>query len=65
MILDGKQIAQTIRAELREQVEAGGPITVKNLTKGKSFGTKCELSDRMRAVLLCGGLLDYTKANLK
>ena len=51
--------------DLREQVEAGGPITVKNLTKGKSFGTKCELSDRMRAVLLCGGLLDYTKANLK
>ncbi|MCR5681245.1 MAG: aconitate hydratase [Clostridiales bacterium] len=51
--------------DLRDQVSAGGPIVVKNLTKGKSFETRCELSERMRAILLCGGLLDYTKANLK
>ncbi|MBQ4194151.1 MAG: aconitate hydratase [Clostridia bacterium] len=51
--------------DLRDQVSAGGPIVVKNLTKGKSFETKCVLSERMRGILLCGGLLDYTKANLK
>ena len=51
--------------DLRDQIEAGDTITVKNLTKGKSFETKCPLSRRMKDILLCGGLLDYTKANLK
>ena len=40
-------------------------MKVKNLTRGREFETKCELSPRMRDILLCGGLLDYTKAKLK
>ncbi len=42
-----------------------GKVTVKNETKGTIIETKCDLSDRMKAVMECGGLLDYTKANLK
>ena len=51
--------------DLRDQITAGEGVVVKNLTKGKSFRTKCPLSGRMKDILLCGGLLDYTKANLK
>ncbi|MBR4206903.1 MAG: aconitate hydratase [Clostridia bacterium] len=51
--------------DLRDQVRAGGAVKVKNLTRGREFETKCELSPRMRDILLCGGLLDYTKAKLK
>ena len=50
--------------DLREQIAAGDTVTVKNLTKGKSFVTNCPLSARMKEILLSGGLLDYTKANL-
>lgn len=50
---------------LRTAVENGDTIVIKNETTGETIGTKCELSDRMKAVMLCGGLLDYTKQNLK
>ena len=52
-------------ANVRAAIENGGEITVKNVTKGTSFTVKCELSSRMKDIMLCGGLLDYTKANLK
>jgi aconitate hydratase len=42
-----------------------GIVTIKNETNGKTIETKCELSERMKDVMRCGGLLDYTKANLK
>ena len=45
-------------------VENGGVIIVKDETTGTVIETKCELSERMKAVMLCGGLLDYTKQNL-
>ncbi len=51
--------------DVRASLEKGSKITVKNLTKGTEFTAKCELSSRMRDIMLCGGLLDYTKANLK
>ncbi len=38
-----------------------GTITVRNETKNKSFDVKCELSLRMREIILAGGLLPYTK----
>ncbi|MGN1347149.1 MAG: aconitate hydratase [Eubacteriales bacterium] len=52
-------------ADVRAAIAAGSEIVVKNVTKGTQFAVKCDLSDRMRDILLCGGLLDYTKANLK
>ena len=42
-----------------------GEITVKNTTRGTSFAVKCELSERMKDIILCGGLLEYTRNNLK
>ncbi|MBE6709942.1 MAG: aconitate hydratase [Ruminococcaceae bacterium] len=52
-------------ADVRAAIENGGEIVVKNVTKGTQFTVKCELSSRMKDIMLCGGLLDYTKANLK
>ncbi len=40
-------------------------ITVKNETKGLLYNVKCELSNRMKDILCLGGLLEYTKSNLK
>ncbi len=48
---------------LRETVANGGDIVVVNQTKGNTIAVKCELSERMRAIMLAGGLLDYTKQN--
>lgn len=45
-------------------VKTGGEIIVKNETNGSVMRTKCELSERMKSVILCGGLLEYTKENL-
>ncbi len=41
-----------------------GVATVVNKTKGTEFKVKCDLSDRMKAVMTAGGLLEYTKAQL-
>ncbi|MBQ5791203.1 MAG: aconitate hydratase, partial [Clostridia bacterium] len=41
-----------------------GVATVVNKTKGTEFKVKCDLSDRMKAVMAAGGLLEYTKAQL-
>ena len=40
---------------------AAGSITVVNETTGKAATTLCNLSDRQQKILLCGGLLNYTK----
>ncbi len=40
---------------------ASGRITVVNETTGKTAVTLCSLSDRQQKILLCGGLLNYTK----
>lgn len=45
-------------------IKNGGELTVNNKTNGSSFKVKCELSERMREVILCGGLLEYTKEQL-
>ena len=50
---------------LKDSVMNGEIITVKNITKNTEFQVKCELSGRMKGVIACGGLLEYTKENLK
>ena len=46
--------------DIRSQIEKGGDITVKNATKGFDIKAKCPLTDRMKNILLAGGLLNYT-----
>lgn len=50
---------------LRQSVKAGGEICVADKSTGKEFNVRCELSERMKEIILCGGLLEYTKSNLK
>ncbi len=38
-----------------------GKLTVTDRTSGKEFQVLCPLTDRQRAILLAGGLLNYTK----
>ncbi len=48
---------------LRENIEKSTEITVANVTKGFDFNVLVDLSERQRQMLLCGGLLNYTKDN--
>ncbi len=48
-------------ADIRSIVENGGRIVVENKTKGESYEVKCELSERGKAMILAGGLLNMTK----
>lgn len=64
---DCDEIAQGDTLELcglHDFINNGGELSVTDKTTGKVFGVKCELSERMRGVILCGGLLEYTKENL-
>ena len=49
--------------DLRNAVESNGAIRVVDVTKGKTIPCRCELSERAKQIILCGGLLDYTKEN--
>ena len=48
---------------LRETVKNGGDIVAK--VKGKEIALDLDISERDRKILLAGGLLDYTRENLK
>ena len=48
---------------VKEEIAGARDITVVNETNGESFKAECELSDRTRAIIIAGGLLDYTKEN--
>ena len=45
---------------IREQLSAGDTVIVKNKTKGIEITAKCSLTERQRAIILSGGLLNYT-----
>lgn len=45
------------------QIQNGNTVTITNTTKGFSFEAKVELSERQKAMLIAGGLLNYTKNN--
>ena len=40
---------------------AAGKISILNETTGKQFFAECSLTDRQQKILLCGGLLNYTR----
>ena len=46
---------------IREKIADGKPVTIKNLTKGEEYALNYDYSDRQTAMILAGGLLNYTK----
>lgn len=46
---------------LRERLVQGQPLVLKNETTGKEIPLSHALSERQIRILLCGGLLDYTR----
>lgn len=46
---------------LRERIENDQPLVLTNVTKDRQIKVCCELSQRARAMILAGGLLNYTK----
>lgn len=56
------QLDELALPAIRERLEKGEAITLKNITKGEEYELdSSHLSDRQKAMLLCGGLLDYTR----
>ena len=49
--------------KVKEEIGSGKNITVVNKTNGETIEAVCELTDRTRAIIIAGGLLDYTKEN--
>jgi aconitate hydratase len=47
-------------ADFRKAIDQGKTVTLKDETKRKSFELTVNLSDRQRAILAAGGLLNYT-----
>jgi aconitate hydratase len=47
--------------EIRKALQSGAPLTIRNLTKGRSFTVVCTLSERQRRILLAGGALNLVK----
>ena len=48
---------------VKKEIEEGKNITVVNKTNGAEIEAVCELTDRTRAIIIAGGLLDFTKEN--
>lgn len=49
--------------DIREKIESGKAVTLKNLSKGEEYALSYDYSDRQTAMILAGGLLNYTKNN--
>ena len=50
---------------IREELERGTDVTMKDLTKDIEIQLTAVLTDRQRSMVLAGGLLNYTKQNSK
>ena len=48
---------------VKQEINDGKNITVVNKTNGESIEAVCELTDRTKAIIIAGGLLDFTKEN--
>ena len=47
---------------IKDAIENNKPVVLKNITKGEEYQLdSSHLSSRQRAMLVCGGLLDYTR----
>jgi len=54
-----------VMENLEESIKNGSDIIIKNTTTGKEIVAKCELSGRAKDIILAGGLLNYTREQLK
>lgn len=60
------QMDQLELTDIRTAMENNTPVVLKNLTKNEEYPLDAShLSARQRAMLLCGGLLDYTRESNK
>lgn len=50
---------------IREKVENGKPVILRNVTKGQEYSLDYDYSERQTAMILAGGLLNYTKNKAK
>lgn len=50
---------------IKDSLEKGSDLTLKDTTNGKSISLKYSLSSRQRDILLAGGMLNYTKTRTK
>ena len=48
---------------VKQEIIEGKNITVVNKTSGNTIEAVCELTDRTKAIIIAGGLLDFTKEN--
>ncbi|MCO7137050.1 aconitate hydratase [[Clostridium] leptum] len=55
------QMDELVLPDIRSIVEKGGQAILENKTKGTKMKVNCQLSDRQRAMMLAGGLLNYTR----
>lgn len=56
------QLDELMLPDIREKLENNETVTLINKTKNEEYELDAShLSDRQRAMLLCGGLLDYTR----
>ena len=49
---------------IKEEIEAGKPVMLKNLTTGEPYELEYDLSKRQKDVILAGGLHNYTRESL-
>ncbi len=47
--------------DVRRRLQAGEPLTLRNDTTGEEYALSTAFSERQTAILLAGGLLDYTR----
>ena len=52
---------ELVLTDVKKLIENGEDVVVENKTKGTKIMAKCELTDRTKAIILAGGLLDFTK----
>lgn len=55
---------ELILKHAREEIAKHDKFIIKNITKGSEFEVEIDVSDRLRKILLAGGLLNYTKMNV-
>lgn len=49
----------------RQKTRGEEPFVLRNLTKGETYEVKLEVSERLREILLAGGLLNHTRKNVE
>jgi len=57
------QMDELVMTDVIAQIQKGNTVTVTNRTKGFDFVVNVDLSERQKAMLIAGGLLNYTREN--